>query len=120
MSVAVSFPGRAMDVMSGSRADGPARRGRRGRAVARTFGLTPAALLVCGLLLVAGAPPALAASSGDWPQFRNGPTHHGHNAQESLLSAANVAGLSVAWTGASAGSETSSPAVADGVVYIRS
>jgi outer membrane protein assembly factor BamB len=88
------------------------------RAVARLLTVSPAALLLSGLLLVTGTPVALAAS-GDWPQFQGGPAHLGYDAQEGILSPSNVANLGVAWTGAS-GVPVFSPVVADGVVYVAS
>ena len=61
-----------------------------------------------------------ASATGDWLQFHNGPTRQGHNPQETTLSPANVAALGVVWTGSSGSYIRSSPAVADGVVYIGS
>ncbi|MEO5919300.1 MAG: PQQ-binding-like beta-propeller repeat protein, partial [Candidatus Limnocylindrales bacterium] len=58
--------------------------------------------------------------TGDWPQFRNGPTSQGHNTQETILSPSNVAALGVVWTGPMGWAHFSSPAVADGVVYVGS
>jgi outer membrane protein assembly factor BamB len=81
-------------------------------------------LLALGLVgaVTVALPPAmvLAAPNGDWLQFHNGPAHQGNNTQESILSASNVAALGVAWTGTGLWFESSSPAVADGVVYIGS
>ena len=81
-----------------------------GPAMAQTPGSTPTVT------------PAHAGStaSGDWPQFRNDPSHSGYNAGEHLLSPSNVGALDNAWQGATGGQITSSPAVADGVVYIGS
>jgi len=86
------------------------------RPLVRLLGIAPAVLLVSGLLTVWSGPFAgpVAAASGDWPQFQGGPTHIGYNATETTLSASNVAGLGVAWTGAGG----STPVVADGVVYV--
>ena len=63
------------------------------------------------------ASTASSAASGDWPQFHNDPTHTGYNATETTISPANVAALGLAWSGATY-SPSSSPAVADGVVYV--
>jgi hypothetical protein len=89
---------------------------------AHPTGLAPAAVLLAGLFAVWAGPLAVpvAAASGDWPQFQGGPTHIGYNATETTLSASNVAGLSVAWTGTTGNPAYSSPAVADGVVYVGS
>jgi outer membrane protein assembly factor BamB len=92
-------------------------------ALSRVLGVAPAAaLLICGLFTVWAGPlaPPVAAASGDWPQFRSGPDHSGHNSSEALLSTSNVAGLGVSWTAAIDGSTRSSPVVADGVVYVGS
>jgi outer membrane protein assembly factor BamB len=62
--------------------------------------------------------PAIA--SGDWTQFHNGPTHQGYNAQENAISASTAAALGRAWTATTGGVIQSSPAVADGVVYVGS
>jgi len=56
----------------------------------------------------------------NWPQFRNDPTHKGRNDLEHGISKANVNSLAVSWTGATDGAVFSSPAVADGVVYVGS
>jgi len=61
-----------------------------------------------------------ATTSGDWMQFRFGPTHTGYNPNETTISASNVAGLGVAWTATTGSEIDSSPAVANGVVYIGS
>ena len=86
------------------------------RPLVRLLGIAPAALLVSGMLAVWAGPLAgpVAAATGDWPQFQGGPTHIGYNATETTLSAANVAGLSRAWTGPGGGT----PVVADGAVYV--
>ena len=92
------------------------------RSSARLLSLAPVALLLSGLFTVwAGSLAApVVAISGDWAQFRYGPTHEGYNTQEHLLSSSNVDSLGVAWTGAIGSGIDSSPAVADGVVYVGS
>jgi hypothetical protein len=60
------------------------------------------------------------APTGDWPQFRNVPTHSGYNATETTLSPSNVDALGVAWTATTGAAIWSSPAVANGVVYVGS
>ena len=95
---------------------------RAQRSIARLLGAVPAALLLSGLFTVWAGPlaaPVLAAS-GDWTQFHNGPTHEGYNTAETTLYPSNVPDLDVVWTGATGDEVLSSPAVADGVVYIRS
>ena len=93
--------------------------GSRSRPLVRLLGLGLAAALAAGLAITAAPATALAAT-GDWPQFHNGPAHQGNDAQETTLSAANVASLAVAWTGNTAWEISSSPVVADGVVYVGS
>ena len=92
------------------------------RPLVRLLGLAPAVLLLAGLFSVWAGPLAtpVAAATGDWTQFHNGPTHSGYNATETTLSASNVAALGVAWTGTTGSEINSSPAVADGVVYVGS
>jgi outer membrane protein assembly factor BamB len=63
---------------------------------------------------------AACSPSSDWPQFRQDPTHRGRNGGEFAISSATVASLGVAWRGATGDSIISSPAVADGVVYVGS
>ncbi len=92
----------------------------------RPVALLATAALTAGLLVpgpaaaAAPGPGALprveTAAAGDWPQWRNSPTHTGNNAAEHILSPANVAGLKTAWV-AGAG-WNSSPAVAGGAVYV--
>jgi outer membrane protein assembly factor BamB len=65
---------------------------------------------------------------GDWPAFRNTPSLDGSNRVERRLNAANVAQLRQAWTAPigpgydydNALGATSSPAVANGIVYVGS
>ncbi len=56
----------------------------------------------------------------DWPQFRFSPKHRGRNPFENVLSPSTVSGLDQDWTGATGKSIFSSPAVANGVVYVGS
>jgi len=56
----------------------------------------------------------------DWAQYRNAPSHLAYNAVENVLSLANVAALNNDWTGATGDVVSSSPAVANGVVYVGS
>ena len=75
-------------------------------------------ILCCVSLLGVVAPATAQAATGDWPQFHNGAAHTGYNAQEHILTASNVHELGVAWTGTTGGINESSPAVANGVVYV--
>src|ERR1035437_6992278 len=120
----------------GSRSHRPDRRSRRlirrlvGFAVAgamtvalmpgAAFGAAgaPAVPLIPTTALATKAQPATVA--GDWTQFRNGPTHQGYNASETTISASNVDALGVSWTGTIGSAINSSPAVADGVIYVGS
>jgi hypothetical protein len=56
----------------------------------------------------------------DWPQFRDRPEHHGHNGTENVLSPPTVSGMDLDWSFATGGPVSSSPAVANGVVYVGS
>jgi outer membrane protein assembly factor BamB len=55
----------------------------------------------------------------NWPQFRDQPGHHGHNGTENVLSPATVSGMDLDWSFAT-GPTSSSPAVANGMVYVGS
>ena len=55
-----------------------------------------------------------------WAQFRKRPSHDGHNFGENVLSPATVGGLSLLWKYTTDGNVVSSPAVANGVVYVGS
>jgi outer membrane protein assembly factor BamB len=55
-----------------------------------------------------------------WPQFRNRPNHHGHNGTENVLSKLTVSGMDQDWSFFTDYGVGSSPAVADGVVYVGS
>jgi len=94
----------------------------------RLLGITPAALLLSGLLLIAVV-PVVAAASGDWTQYHDGPTHQGYNSAETTLAPSTVSSLGVAWTATVAGPYVqgelgvglySSAAIANGVVYVGS
>lgn len=54
-----------------------------------------------------------------WPQFRHDATHTGYNLEWGLTPS-NVGALGVAWTATTGSSVDSSPAVANGVVYVGS
>jgi outer membrane protein assembly factor BamB len=56
----------------------------------------------------------------DWAQFHNMPAHNGLNPYENVLSPANVSSLDQAWSAATGIAIFSSPAVANGVVYVGS
>jgi uncharacterized repeat protein (TIGR01451 family) len=57
----------------------------------------------------------------DWPKFHFNRTSTGFNPFENVIRPSNVSGLTVAWTGATGNQiPMSSPAVANGVVYIGS
>jgi len=72
-------------------------------------------LLIGAMCLVA----ALLLTACDWTQYRYGPAHTGFNPTETKISAANVGTLVEAWTTTTGGAR-SSPAVANGVVYLGS
>lgn len=54
----------------------------------------------------------------DWPQFRDQPGHHGHNGTENVLSPLTVSGMDLDWSFAAEIGARSSPAVANGAVYV--
>ncbi len=66
------------------------------------------------------AQAAFIVSIGDWPQFMYGPLHSGYNPFENVLSPSNVSDLGKAWSALIGNYIISSPAVADGVVYVGS
>lgn len=61
---------------------------------------------------------AFVLSSCIWPAFRNGPERTGFNSGETALGAANVGALTLKWTAEVGPATASSPAIANGVVYI--
>ena len=71
---------------------------------------TRATYAVIAVLMCAGC---------SWPQFRGNAAHTGYQPFEFTIGRANVSTLTEAWT-ATAGSHESSPAVANGVAYVRS
>jgi outer membrane protein assembly factor BamB len=107
------------------------RRDRPRRLPARSLALTAVGALVVALLPGGALPipartqtppaqPADGPASGDWTQFHNGPAHLGTNSAETGISASNVDALGIAWTAAMGGETFSSPAVANGVIYVGS
>ena len=94
-------------------------RGRRVR-FSRQFAARLLALIVAAGVVPALAPATTLAAVGDWPQFRESQTHEAHNTNEQILSDINAPALGRAWTGATAGAVNSSPAIANGVVYVGS
>ncbi len=56
--------------------------------------------------------------SANWRQFRYGPAHRGFNPYENILSSSTVAGLQGAWNYSTGGILLSSPAVANGILYV--
>jgi hypothetical protein len=67
--------------------------------------------------VAAASPTALSvASQGDWRQWRGSADHRGVNRYESTLSVSNVSDLELKWVGNNG--FNSSPAVANGVLYV--
>jgi len=58
------------------------------------------------------------ASQSNWPQFRYERGHTGFNTAETILGTGNVARLKRAWAATAPGMVDSSPAVANGIVYV--
>ena len=56
----------------------------------------------------------------DWAQFHFGLHHTGYNPYENVLSSSNVSALTLDWSYATGNSVYSSPAVANGLVYVGS
>ena len=93
---------------------------RPGRGHLRPLVARLAALGVAMVTVVTLGPAATLAANGDWTQFRESQTHQAHNTSELILSDSNVHALGLAWTGATGAAVDSSPAVANGVVYVGS
>src|SRR6266496_5705672 len=89
--------------------------GRRKGEYEMGFAARTAALAVALVVWVA-APSG--ASAGDWPQFRHDLSHSGTNPDEATIGVGNVAGLQTMFTGATGSLVESSPAMANGVVYV--
>ncbi len=56
----------------------------------------------------------------DWAQFRGGPKHRGRNSTENVLNSGTVSGIDLDWSFTTGGIVSSSPVVANGVVYVGS
>jgi outer membrane protein assembly factor BamB len=87
-----------------------ARQGRR---------LRGALAVIAGAGLIAAAGPASAiVAATDWPAYLDGPGHGSFNAADTAITPANAASLVLKWH--ASGGFLSSPAVADGAVFIGS
>ena len=71
---------------------------------------------ICALLCAAIAATGSIAT-GDWTQFRFDPAHHAVNPNETILSPANVANLTVKWRTDIGGGCSASASVVDGKLY---
>src|SRR5438132_519843 len=69
-------------------------------------------MLVCAAITVTGP-----MAKGDWTQFRFDPAHHGVDANETILSPANVANLTVKWRTNIGGGCFASASVVGGKLY---
>lgn len=86
------------------------------------------AVAVTGGVAIRGAVPAFASgrttaitlTAGSWAQFRYSARHLGTNPYETVLSPSDVAGLLERWSFATGNGVLSSPAVANGAVYVGS
>jgi outer membrane protein assembly factor BamB len=76
-------------------------------------GRLPAYACVCAAIAATGS-----MAKGDWTQYRFDPAHHGVNPNETILSPANVGGLTVKWRVSVAESGAASATVANGRVYV--
>ena len=90
---------------------------RRG-ALRRRFSRRFLAVGLSAAIAIVLTPAAVMAAVGDWTQFRESQAHQAHNTAETLISDVNVHALGLAWTGATGSAVNSSPAVANGVVYV--
>jgi outer membrane protein assembly factor BamB len=74
------------------------------------------------LVTVAAASPAASAphAAGDWRQYRYSANRQGFTPSETVLNRFNVKQLHVIWSVPTGGSIESSPAVADGAVFVGS
>jgi outer membrane protein assembly factor BamB len=73
-----------------------------------------------GRRLVAGAQKPFTVRT-NWSQFHYGPQHQGFNPYENVLNPSNAEGLNQTWSYPTLGAiGTSSPAVANGLVYVGS
>lgn len=84
-----------------------------------------AGLLLLSLFLFLFFPNKTHAINLDWPQFHFGPERNGFNASETQISPSNVSSLELAWTAqvypnGITGLQTSSPVVANGILYVGS
>ena len=85
----------------------------------RNGGSILGAMSVLATVALASVIPACAATVSDWPAYINGPMHSSYNAAETAISPANASKLGQEWRGPRAYT-LSSPAVADGAVFIAS
>ena len=64
--------------------------------------------------------PLPATAVAQWPGFKDNAAHTGFNLQETALTAANAPTLTLKWSFGTGGEVTSSPAVANGMIYVGS
>src|SRR6266487_489823 len=69
-------------------------------------------MLVCAVIAVTGS-----MAKGDWTHFRFDPAHHGVNPNETILTPANVANLTVKWRTNIGGGCFASASVVNGKLY---
>ena len=69
-------------------------------------------VLICAAIAATGS-----IATGDWTQFRFDPAHHAVNPNETILSPANVANLTVKWRTDIGGGCSASASVVDGKLY---
>ncbi len=79
-----------------------------------------AVVLVVSAVLLGLGSSAAGSGASDWPQFRYDSAHGGLQPNESAIGVGNVANLTEAWTATTGGAVRSSPAVANGVVFVGS
>jgi outer membrane protein assembly factor BamB len=75
-------------------------------------GRLPVYLLACVAIVM-----TVSIARGDWTNFRFDPAHHGVNPNETIISPANVANLTVKWRSNIGGGCFASASVADGKLY---
>jgi eukaryotic-like serine/threonine-protein kinase len=111
MNIVVLIRKAVGDAVSDNISEAIIKESTQGRRVA-VGGRVRAYLLVCAAIAATGS-----MARGDWTHFRFDPAHHGVNPNETILSPANVANLTVKWRTNIGGGCFASASVVDGRLY---